>query len=300
MLFLLFINDIAAIDTSVNSFLFADDAAFLLNDGDRDTLQVKCQTFLLKLSFWLDANRLCPNVTKTNYIIFSPNHLNTVEGFALTFFNTVLERRYDVKYLGITITHNLAWHKHIEKLTSKISNILCYFYKLRYVCNINTCIQIYYALIYSQLSYCCHVWGLTYPSHLEPLLKIQKKFIRIVTFSKKEAHITPFFKVFKLLKIQDVIDLSAAKYIYRVLGGLLPLTHTKFGYVRSLHGHATRAAVDELLCVPLHTSHINKYSMEISGAAIWNKLPYTTRSQVSIKMFTHEIMTACIQGYSVQ
>jgi Reverse transcriptase (RNA-dependent DNA polymerase) len=285
LLFILFLNDITTIDSKVSNFLFADDAAFVLSCSDAKSLQSSTNLFLLKLSFWLDTNRFCPNVDKTNYIIFSPNHLNPVSDFNVKFYDRPLTRSYQTKYLGVTITHNLSWQPHIDKLCESLSKSLCYFYKLRHVCTVNTCITLYYALIYSQLTYCCTIWGLTYKSHLGSVLKMQKKFMRIITFSKKDTHITPFFTVFKLLNIFSIVKLLVCKHVYRVLSNSLPLAQTNFTLIQETHRYGTRSACEALLIIPQCTTHQTMHCMEYTGASMWNSLPARIRFSNSLSLF---------------
>ena len=53
---------------------------------------------------------------------------------------------------------------------------------------------LYYALIYPYLSYGNIVWQNTYTTRLEQTRRLQKKIIRIITFSKFKEHTDPLFK----------------------------------------------------------------------------------------------------------
>ena len=44
---------------------------------------------------------------------------------------------------------------------------------------------LYYSLFYSFLSYGIPTWGLTHPTTLDPLFRVQKKVNRAITFSGK-------------------------------------------------------------------------------------------------------------------
>ena len=44
--------------------------------------------------------------------------------------------------------------------------------------------MLYNSLIYPFFTYGIHVWGLTYPTYLKPLTTLQKRLVRIMTFSE--------------------------------------------------------------------------------------------------------------------
>ena len=60
------------------------------------------------------------------------------------------------------------------------------------------------AMVYSYLSYCNVVWASTYPSRLDALYKVQKKIIRIITFSKYQQESRKLFISLQLLNIHEL------------------------------------------------------------------------------------------------
>ena len=44
------------------------------------------------------------------------------------------------------------------------------------------------------LIYCIEIWGISPQTHLNPLLLMQKKIVRIMTFSYYYAHTAPIFR----------------------------------------------------------------------------------------------------------
>ena len=76
--------------------------------------------------------------------------------------------------------------------------------------------MLYYSLIYPFLSYGVHVWGLTFPSFLTQLFIIQKKAIRILSFSEPKSHSEPLFKSLNLLKLMMSLN---HKYSHLFISG---------------------------------------------------------------------------------
>ena len=74
---------------------------------------------------------------------------------------------------------------------------------------------LYYALIYPYLSYGNITWGNTYSTRLQPIRKLQKKIIRIITFSKSTDHTSPLFKELSILPLDDINNEAIALFMYR-------------------------------------------------------------------------------------
>ena len=70
--------------------------------------------------------------------------------------------------------------------------------KVRHSVDNHILVMLYYSLIYPFLTYGVHVWGLTLPSFLTQLFIIQKKAIRIISFSEPKSHSEPLFKSLNL------------------------------------------------------------------------------------------------------
>ena len=77
--------------------------------------------------------------------------------------------------------------------------------------------MIYMSLIYSHINYCILIWGSADKSTVEPLFKLQKKAIRIISKSNYLDHTAPLFKSLKLLTVYDVYKLNCILFIYKCL-----------------------------------------------------------------------------------
>jgi len=85
--------------------------------------------------------------------------------------------------------------------------------KLNYV-DLNTLKTVYYSLIYSHLQYCISTWGMASRNALNPLEKLQKQIVRIITTHSYTAHTNPLFQKLNFLKLKDICTLEIAKKMY--------------------------------------------------------------------------------------
>ena len=79
----------------------------------------------------------------------------------------------------------------------------------------------YYAYIYPYFTYCIEVWGSAAKCHVKSLSLLQKKIIRIMTFSPYFAHTAPIFIDLAILLFNkiffDRIGITMFKVEYELL-----------------------------------------------------------------------------------
>ena len=117
----------------------------------------------------------------------------------------ILTKVNNAKYLGIIIDHNLNWIDHIAYVKNKISKGIGIIYKARFVFSKTSLVSLYYFYVYPYLTYCIEAWGCAMQSNLHPLFLLQKKIIRLITFSPYLTHLTgPIFLNLQLLPLEKI------------------------------------------------------------------------------------------------
>ena len=149
---------------------------------------------LEKVFIWLCANKLSLNIDKSNFVIFHPIQRKLPKQVMLSINNQMLTQETSIRYLGVYIDYNISWKTHITNISKKIKRSIGILSKLRYFLSTKTLLSLYYALVVPFLSYCIIAWGNTYQTTLQPLFILQKKALRIITFSSYNEHSSPLFK----------------------------------------------------------------------------------------------------------
>ena len=72
LLNLIYINNIYKSIAKFSFYLFADDTSLLYANTNLKSLEKTASSELLKVSDWLNANKLTLNAKKSNYVIFRP------------------------------------------------------------------------------------------------------------------------------------------------------------------------------------------------------------------------------------
>ena len=136
--------------------------------------------------------------------------------------------------------------------------------KLRYFLSTKTLLNLYYALVEPFLNYCIIAWGNTYQTTLQPLFILQKKALRIITFSSYNEHSSPLFKDLNVVKLSDIITFQLAVFMYKFHNNLLPpVFDPYFNSVRMLHNYNTRLSSD--LCYSESQNKLWNIQHKISG-----------------------------------
>ena len=231
LLFLLYINDFHNSSKLFEFHLFADDANLFYEHKSLQQLQENINYELINIHTWLCANKLSLNIEKSNFILFHPPQKKLQDSsFNLKLCNKQLKREYCIKYLGILIDSHLNWKKQVEFIGKKIRRNIGILCKLRHHVDLNILVKLYYALIYPFLTYGILIWGNTYDTTLKPIFILQKKAVRIITFSKLDSYSSPLFKSLGLIKFFDIALFQIAFFMYRFHNNVLPAAFHSFFY----------------------------------------------------------------------
>ena len=138
-------------------------------------METLINTELKNVADWMRANRLALSIEKTNFILFHSNQNKVTQSFNIKINDAKIEQVNSVKYLGVLFDSHLNWKPHINHLCLKLSKTVGVLSKIRHFVSIDVLVMLYNAIVYPFLKYGIQAWGLTYPSFLTPVFKIQKK-----------------------------------------------------------------------------------------------------------------------------
>ena len=146
-------------------------------------------------------------------IIKTPQRRVTLDG-QLSIANTTMTGVQYASYLGVLIDSNLSWKPHINSVIKTITPKIGIISRIRHFVSRPILILLYNTLILPHLSYCIEIWGNTYPTHLEPILRLQKRIVRLITFSNYLAHSDPLFTQLQILSIHQLCKFSTCTFVF--------------------------------------------------------------------------------------
>lgn len=119
LLFLIYINDLAIVSSSISLILFADDTNLFLSHKHFETLITEANSGLLAYSKWFQLNKLSLNIEKTNNIIFAGRkHFHDAKVFIE---GKEIQRIYSTPFLGVIVDEKSSWKEHIDFVSKKMS-----------------------------------------------------------------------------------------------------------------------------------------------------------------------------------
>ena len=162
LLFLIYIDDVAAISLSQGSTLnlYVDDILLykLIASGSTQDFAV-VQSDINIVGNWVDENYLTLNSAKCKYMTISRKRGNSADQVQLSVNGTPLEHVQSSKYLGLTISSDLSWSAHIISTCSKARKLIGLLYR-RFYSNTTSesLLELYRVIVRPHLEYAATVW----------------------------------------------------------------------------------------------------------------------------------------------
>ena len=302
-LFIIYMNDLNKSLHFAKSILFADDSNIRISGKNKVRLFADMKNELSNLIVWFQANRLSLNLSKTNYILFSPKNLQMEDGndnnviCELKFGNDTIECKDFTKFLGLMIDKHLDWSQQFTHLRLNLSKTIYIMNSVKNFLTVNSMKTLYYALYYSHLLYCITLWGTTMAaSNLNKLDKSQKKVVRIINKSEYNAHTNPIYKKLKIVKFRDIVDNELIKFMYQVSKNSLPKPILyPFQTNRPNHQYNTRHRNDPRIISRKYAPLDNSFLCR--GPALWTNLPNDIKNAISIHSLKSKLKKQAIQRY---
>ena len=108
--------------------------------------------------------------------------------------------------------HTQSLYPQIQYISSKISKSLAILQKLIKTINISNLQNLYYSFIYPYLINGITVWGSAGATALNPVIKLQKRLVRILSSSPRYEHTAPLFKKLKFLPLEYLFKYAMLIY----------------------------------------------------------------------------------------
>ena len=173
----------------------------------------------------VNANKLTLNVDKTFYMLFHRRRIKT-DNLKLTIGQGMLRQTSQCKYLELIIDNKLNSAAHIAHVKSKISKCVGILMKARPCFTRKCLLDLYYLFAYPYLIlvYCVKLWGHAADRLLHPLYLVQKKIVRIITFSTILAHTAPIFRKLRLVLLCKTVLQRTSVFMHKLMNNMLPIT----------------------------------------------------------------------------
>ena len=298
LLFIIYTNDLPNCLKVTKAILFADDTTIFLSSQNKQFLYESVNKDLHSLNEWFQTNKLSLNVSKTNYVLFNNTRVDNADNFNLTIANESIERKNEVKFLGLYLDSKLDWNAHIKFVRNKMNSAL---YAMRISKNIlkqSHMMTLYYSLFYPYIDYGITLWGASYTQHINKLQTSQKKAIRLITGSKYNDHTDPLFRSTKMLTIKDIYEYKMAKFMYLFNANILPNPISEMLTMNTeIHNHFTRNRKNPH--IQYRRTQIASKTLRHQGPIFWYKIPSEIKAKQTVKSFGYCLKRNIVETYPI-
>ena len=283
LFFIVFMNDFSRASDLLFSILFADDTTVLIEGQNYNNIIFTLNTELQKLDVWLQANKLTLNTAKTHYMVFHRERIKC-KTEKIIIRNNEIAAVKSTRFLGVIIDDKLKWKEHLQYIKNKISKSIGIIYKIRPYLDKATLKNLYFTYVYPYLIYCVEVWGNACDTHLEPIIKIQKRCIRTITFSCYFEQTEPLFKELEILSFKKLVIQRILLMMFKYSLGIVPKPITLlFTRNDEVHHHNTRHS--SLLHPMIGRTETTYKTFRSQAILIWNYISKQIPINVTITCF---------------
>nr|CAI5827341.1 unnamed protein product [Callosobruchus analis] len=253
-LFIVFINDLTACDSTHMTLLYADDTTIIDSGKDIDTLDVNSFVNDTQVKNWFTANKLSMNETKTQTIDFTLKRLNVIQTA--------------VNSLGLYLDCRLTWEEHIRHLLSKLSKGLFVLRHLQNSVSQTILLQIYYSYFHSHMVYGVLLWG--HSVHSSEVFAMQRKCVRVITRTPYRSACADKFSLLGILTLPSIYILECLLHVKKNIDN----------YESNIDHHSYNTRGRFNLCIPYNRINKSRDGHNYYGIKFFNVLPE------SIKLLT--------------
>jgi hypothetical protein len=286
--FLLYINNIINTVPASTVYTYADDTTLVITANTEQELSKLAQSELNNLIDYFHKNNLVPNPTKTQFSVFYPTP--TTQSIQLQVHGKNIQQTDKAPLLGITVQDNF---KHDTTTTNIIKKLQPTIKKFRYankLLSTEIMKQQYYSLAYPHLINAIPIWGTDKPNstRLQPLIRTQKKLVRLINNLPPRTHTKPIMTELKLLTIPELYTLRVSTEMHAHIYPAKPLNHPDHNHQyispNKIHEHKTRHSQQGAL----HTAHSMSHFAQ-QYTRVWNTLPNELRQTQELKTFKKKL-----------
>lgn len=262
---------------------YADDTVLLESGKTWDEVKKNTEEDMEKIIDWLDNNNLVLNMKKTNLIKFRIKNCNNEEDIGILVHKFPgenanhtdhteclrIQEVKEAKYLGVIIDEKLNWKSHLKFLSTKMLKPIYAALQIRNIISKKTKRIIYMALIQSKLQYGISAWGGAYKTNLEPLVRSQKKFLKILYGKPKKYSTKQLFKETGVLTIEELHEINTLKYI------------KKQGYLQNIQTKIKSTRYNQnTIPLPKINTNVGKSNCMYRGLQNFNKLDSQAKQEI--------------------
>ena len=189
------------------------------------------------------------------------------------------------KHLGLILSKDGSWHKHIDMVVKKAFSRLNILRKFKFILNRQTLEQLYFTYVRPILEYVDVIWDNSTLLLVHKIESVQIEAARIVTGGTKLTSIDSLYKETGWQRLTERREIHRLTYLYKMVNNLTPpyLRNILPNRFQDIHNYSTRNS--NALQPPFtRTSLYSNYFLP-SSVRSWNKQPAEIQTLSTLPRF---------------
>ena len=190
-----------------------------------------------------------------------------------------IKRVYTTKYLGMWIDDMLNWKHHVQYISKSLLKYFGIFNHIKHIVTRPVARQLYFAFIYSRVSYGIEVYGSCSQTLLATLQILQNKLLKLVLRLDYRTATNVLHRDLHLLKVCDIQKVKILCFVNNCLLKNCPDIFNGYYTERETEYNLRNRGLN----VPRTRTINGSLSVYVHGAKLWNGIPE------SIKQHRHQL-----------
>ena len=252
---------------------YADDINMSITAASIEELYMKLKVTITEFEQWCLKKGLVLHPEKSSLMQVHKKG-NLQEPIVCSIFNKQIQNVESVKILGVIIQADLHWDIHTHKIKNTLNSANFALVSLRNIISRSNLLLVYYAYVYSTLSFGIMFWGCEEKS-IYSLFITQKRALRIINNFSPETSCRTHFRRLKLLTVPCIF--IYANCVFKKQFPNLYDSHADH------HNYNTRNK--DKVALPIHSSNLVANSTYYKSAVLYDHLPLVMRNIKNISFF---------------
>ena len=287
LLFNIFINDIFFFSEKCSLFNYADDNVISCAGSSVEEIRHVLSHEIKNLLDWFNANSLAANPSKFQAMLLSNVYTSSLEAeLGLVINDTQVNSTDSITILGVIVDNKLNFNDHIYTLCAKAGKQLNALQRLSKSLDKDSKLAIYKSFIMSNFNFCPVVWMFTSKSSLNRLEDIQRRALRFVLCDYDSCY-ENLLAAASVPGIRINLLRCLAIEVFKCVNGLNPEYLNEMIHKKS---SPYELRDNSILSRPkVNYTHYGLKTFSSYGAKIWNTLPVSLKSGLSLYEFKQMI-----------
>ena len=174
---------------------------------------------------WATKNRMVLNAEKTKSMLICSKTKHQLlaknESLQITIKDQAIETVSNAKLLGIHLDSSLTWREHVDKTSKKICKRLGLFKLSKRFLTPRARLTFYSTIVQPVMDYGACVWGDSFVTHSNTMLRLQKRATRIIKDAPWDTPSKPLFDDLNIVPFEEIVARMKVKMVFKALNGML-------------------------------------------------------------------------------